>query len=65
MLILMEIFIYKLHNYVKHMVQEVVRVTLPLELMKRLEGISKSLGIKDTEYVRSLVIQDLKKLTEI
>jgi len=43
------------------MAQNEVRVTLSKELKERLEARAKSLGIKATEYVRSLIIEDFKR----
>lgn len=38
-----------------------VRVTLSKELKSILDSKAKSLGIKTAEYVRSLIIEDIKK----
>ncbi len=46
-----------------YMAQNEVRVTLSKELKERLEYRAKSLGIKPTEYVRSLIIEDFKRET--
>lgn len=43
------------------MAQNEVRVTLSKELKARLVQRAKSLGIKPTEYIRSLLIEDFKK----
>ena len=43
------------------MAQNEVRVTLSKELKERLEQRAKLLGIKPTEYLRSLLIEDSKK----
>lgn len=42
------------------MAQKEVRVTLSKELKQRLENKAKALGIKPTEYIRSLIIEDFK-----
>ncbi len=42
------------------MVQNEVRVTLSAEMKERLFARAKSLGIKPTEYIRSLIIEDFK-----
>ncbi len=42
------------------MTQKEVRVTLSKELKQRLENRARALGIKPTEYIRSLVIEDFK-----
>jgi len=42
------------------MVQREVRVTLSKELKQKLESRAKALGIKSTEYIRSLIIEDFK-----
>ena len=43
------------------MEQNEVRVTLSSELKDKLYKNSKLLGIKPTEYVKSLIIEDVKK----
>ena len=43
------------------MAQNEVRVTLSEELKKKLYSNSTLLGIKPTEYVKSLIIEDLKR----
>lgn len=43
------------------MAQNEVRVTLPKELKARLVQRAKYLGIKPTEYIRSLIIEDFKR----
>ena len=43
------------------MAQNEVRLTLSKELKERLVQRAKSLGIKPTEYIRSLVIEDFKR----
>ena len=42
------------------MAQKEVRVTLSKELKQKLESRAKALGIKPTEYIRSLIIEDFK-----
>lgn len=42
------------------MAQKEVRVTLSRELKQKLETRAKALGIKPTEYIRSLIIEDFK-----
>jgi len=42
------------------MAQKEVRVTLSRELKQRLENRARALGIKPTEYIRSLIIEDFK-----
>ena len=42
------------------MTQKEVRVTLSKELKQKLENRARALGIKPTEYIRSLVIEDFK-----
>ena len=48
-------------SIIMDMTQNEVRVTLPKEMKDRLVQRAKSLGIKPTEYIRSLVIEDFKK----
>ena len=43
------------------MAQKEVRVTLSKELKQIIEQRAKSLGLKAPAYIRSLIIEDLKK----
>jgi len=55
-----KIYIYMI-SIIMDMAQNEIRLTLSKELKERLVQRAKSLGIKPTEYIRSLVIEDFKR----
>jgi predicted DNA-binding protein len=43
------------------MAQKAIRVTLPPELYNNVQRLCSKIGAKETEYVKSLIVEDMKQ----